>query len=55
MTATPGRTQHGDTGRGKEENEKDAVLAFDAMQSCFELREGVHDRKILQTAGQQSV
>jgi hypothetical protein len=34
-------------GGGKEENEKDTVLAFDAMQSRFELREGayVHDRK----------
>jgi len=47
MTAAPGRAQQGETGGDKEQNEKDAVLTFDAMEACFELREGacVHDRK----------
>lgn len=33
-----GRPQKGQTDGGAEYREKDAVLAFDAMQACFELR-----------------
>jgi hypothetical protein len=47
ITAAPGRAQQGQTGGGKEQSEKDAILAFDAMQARFELREGgcVHERR----------
>ena len=40
ITAAPGRAQQGQTHNGTEQGEKNAVLAFDAMQACFELREG---------------
>jgi len=47
MTAAPGRAQQGETDGDKEQNEEDAVLAFNAMQACFKLGEGacVHERK----------
>jgi len=46
ITAALGRAQQGQTDGGTQQGEKDAVLAFDAMQACFELREGgcVHER-----------
>ena len=40
VTAGLGRPQQGQTGGGTEQGKKDAVLAVDAMQACFELREG---------------
>ena len=40
ITAALGRAQQGQTDAGTEQGEKAAVLAFDAMQACFELREG---------------
>ena len=40
ITAAPSRAQQGQTDGGTEQSEKDAVVAFDAMQPCFELREG---------------
>ncbi len=40
ITATLGRAQRGQTDDGTEQREKDAILAFDAIQACFELREG---------------
>ena len=47
ITAALGRAQQGQTDRGTEQGEKDPVLAFDAMQACFELRElgCVHHRR----------
>ena len=39
-TAAPSRAQQGQTDGGTEQSEKDAIVAFDAMQPCFELREG---------------
>ena len=49
ITAAPGRTQQGQTNDGTEQDEKDAVVAFDAMQACFELREDgcVHGRHLI--------
>jgi len=46
ITAAPGRAQQGQTDGGTEQSEKDAVLAFGAIQAYFELREGgcVHER-----------
>ena len=42
-----GRAQQSQTDGGTEQGEKDAVLAFDAMQAGFELREGgcIHERR----------
>jgi len=40
ITAAPGRAQQGQTEGGTEQSEKYAVVAFDAIQACFELREG---------------
>src|SRR5262249_2310956 len=40
ITAALGRAEQGQTEGGKEQSEKDGVVAFDAMQACFELREG---------------
>ena len=40
ITAALGRAQQGQSDDGTEQREKDSVLAFDAMQACFELREG---------------
>jgi len=40
ITAALGRAQQGQTDQGTEQREKDAVLAFDVMQPCLELREG---------------
>jgi hypothetical protein len=40
IPAAPGRAQQGQTDCGTEHSEKDAVLVFDAMQACFELRKG---------------
>ena len=40
ITAAPGRAQQGQTDGGTEQSEKDAVVAFDARQACFELGEG---------------
>jgi hypothetical protein len=47
ISAILARAQQRQTNGGKEQGEKDAVLAFDAMQACFELREGgyVHERR----------
>src|SRR6516225_7681358 len=39
ITAAPSRAQQGQTDGGIEQGERDAVLAFDAMQVRFELRE----------------
>ena len=36
ITAALGRAQQGQTDDDREQREKDAVLAFDAMQACFE-------------------
>src|SRR5206468_6156964 len=46
IVAALGRAQQGQTDGGTEQGEKDAALTFDAMQACFELREGscVHER-----------
>ena len=46
VTAALGRAQQSQTDGGTEQGEKDAVLAFDAMQACFDLCEagGVHER-----------
>lgn len=38
VTAAPGRTQQSQTDGGTEYGEKQPVLAFDALQACFELR-----------------
>ena len=40
ITAALGRAQQGQTDDGTEQRKKDAVLAFDAIQACFEWREG---------------
>ena len=40
ITAAPSRAQQGQTDDGTDQREKEAVLAFDAMQACFQLREG---------------
>ena len=47
VTAALGRAQQSQTDSGTEQGEKDAVLAFDAMQAGFELREGgcIHERR----------
>jgi hypothetical protein len=47
ITAAPGRAQQGQTDGGTEQSKKDAVLAFDAMQACFDLCDAgcVHQRR----------
>lgn len=47
VTAALGRAQQSQADGGAEHCEKNAVLAFDAMQAGFELREGgcVHERR----------
>jgi hypothetical protein len=47
ITAALGRAQQSQTEGGTEQGEKHPVLTFDAMQTCFELREGgrVHHRR----------
>lgn len=47
ITAGFGRAQQGQTDGGTEQGEKDAVMTFDSMQACFELRDGVcvHERR----------
>ena len=51
-----GRAKKSQTDEAAEHGEKYAVLAFDAIQTCFELCGGdrVHERKIPETADQQS-
>src|SRR5438093_5895763 len=48
LTAAPGRAKQSQTDGGTEQGEKHSVLAFYAMQTCFELRESncVHDPSI---------
>ena len=45
ITAALGRPKQSQTDGGTEQREKHPILAFDAMQTCFELREDVcvHD------------
>ena len=47
VTAALGRAQQSKTEGGTEQGEKDAVLAFDAMQAGFQLHEGgcVHEQR----------
>lgn len=51
-----GRAKKGQADGGTEHGEKYAVLAFNAMQACFELRgdDWVHEWKIPETTDQQS-
>jgi len=47
ITAALARAQQGQTDDGTEQSEKDAIVAFDAMQAGFQLRDGgcVHERR----------